>query len=121
VSWPTAHAAFVDHAGRLLAQAAAPQVLGIAETRPAALEPQHRWQLQLSGSGGRPGQTTGRTAKSIVTWLDERGQEWKAQVRFVAIDPWATYRTAVEHALPHARVIADHFHLGVEAAIPPQP
>jgi hypothetical protein len=29
----------------------------------------------------------------------------------VAIDPCAAGRSAVEHALPHVRVIADHFHL----------
>ena len=46
-----------------------------------------------------------------MSWLDEREEGWKARVRFVAIDPCASYRSAVEHALPHARVIADHFHL----------
>jgi transposase len=55
--------------------------------------------------------TSGRTSKSVVAWLDERGEDWKARVGFVAIDPCAAYRSAVEHALPHARVSADHFHL----------
>jgi hypothetical protein len=37
--------------------------------------------------------------KTVVAWLDERREDWKARVRFVAIDPCATYRSAVEHAL----------------------
>src|SRR5450759_2933872 len=124
MSWPTAHAAFVDHAERLLVEPAAPQVLGIDETRRG----RPRWSqkedgswsrlerfetnfVDLSGSGGLLGQTAGRTSKSVVAWLDERGEDWKAQVEFVAIDPCAAYRSAVQHALPHARLIADHFHL----------
>jgi len=124
MSWPTAHAAFVDHAEGLLAEPAAPQVLGIDETRRG----RPRWSrnddggwnrlerfetnfVDLSGSGGLLGQTAGRTSKSVVAWLDERGEDWKAHVEFVAIDPCAAYRSAVQHALPHARLIADHFHL----------
>jgi transposase len=47
-----------------------------------------------------------------VAWLDARGEDWKATVQVVAIDPCAADRTAVEHALPHARVVADRFPLG---------
>jgi len=32
-------------------------------------------------------------------------------VQVVAIDPCAAYRTAVERALPHATIVADHSHL----------
>ena len=124
MSWPTAHAAFVDHAKRLLTEPTAPEVLGIDETqrgRPrwsknedgswSRLERFETSLVDLSGSGGLLGQTAGRTSKTVVAWLDERGEDWKARVRLVAIDPCAAYRSAVEHALPHARVIADHFHL----------
>jgi len=89
MSWPTAHAAFVDHAGRLLAEPAAPDVLRIDETRRG----RPRWSrndddswsrlerfetnfVDLSGPGGLLGQTAGRTAKSVVAWLDERGQDF---------------------------------------------
>jgi hypothetical protein len=106
MSWPTAHAAFVDHAERLLTEPVAPEVLGIDETRRG----RPRWSrndngsrnrlerfetnfVDLSGSGGLLGQTAGWTAKSVVAWLDERGEGWKAQVEFVAIDPCATYRS----------------------------
>jgi len=32
-------------------------------------------------------------------------------MRFVAMDPCATYRRAISDALPQARIVADHFHL----------
>src|SRR5574342_99640 len=53
----------------------------------------------------------GRTAASVVAWLDARGAAWKAAVRIAAMDPCATYRRAVQDALPQARIVADHFHL----------
>ena len=35
----------------------------------------------------------------------------KAAVQVVAVDPCAAYRSAVEKVLPHARIVADRFHL----------
>jgi transposase len=64
-----------------------------------------------SGTGRLLGQVAGRTGKAVTGWLDDRGQAWKDQVRFVAIDPCAIYRSAVEHALHHAVIVVDHFHL----------
>ena len=40
-----------------------------------------------------------------------RGQDWKDQVAYVAIDPCAVYRSAITKALPHAVIVVDHFHL----------
>ena len=65
----------------------------------------------LSGTGRLLGQVAGRTGKAVTGWLDDRGQDWKDQVKFVAIDPCAVYRSAVERALPHAVIVVDHFHL----------
>ena len=48
---------------------------------------------------------------SWLVWLDNRGQARKDTVQSVAMDPWASYRAAVRLALPHARIVADHFHL----------
>lgn len=31
-------------------------------------------------------------------------------MQIVAIDPCTSYRAAVREALPHARIVADHFH-----------
>ena len=65
----------------------------------------------LSGDGpaARPGRRADRPA--VTGWLDDRGQDWKDQVAFVAIDPCAVYRSAVTRALPHAVIVVDHFHL----------
>jgi transposase len=124
MSWPTAHAAFVVYADRLLAEPAAPVVLGVDETRRGrprwTRDETGRWRrlerfetnfVDLAGPHGLLGQTAGRTSAAVVAWLDARGEDWKATVQVVAIDPCAAYRTAVEHALPHARVVADRFHL----------
>ncbi len=48
---------------------------------------------------------------SWLVWLDNRGQARKDTVQIVAMDPWASYRAAVRLAWPHARIVADHFHL----------
>jgi transposase len=65
----------------------------------------------LSGRGRLLGQVAGRTGKAVTGWLEDRGPRWKDQVRFVAIDPCAVYRSAVERALPDAVIVVDHFHL----------
>ena len=43
--------------------------------------------------------------------LDAHGPGWTDQVQFVAIDPCAVYRSAVQQALPDAVIVVDHFHL----------
>ena len=48
---------------------------------------------------------------AVTGWLEARGEEWKASVQVVAMDPCATYRRAISDALPQARIVADHFHL----------
>jgi len=124
MSWPVAHAAFVAHAQAHLVEPAAPRVLGIDETRRGrprwSKDDDGKWHrserfetnfVDLSGPGGLLGQTAGRSAKTVTDWLDARGEGWKSAVQVVAIDPCAAYRAAVERALPHARIVADHFHL----------
>jgi len=115
MSWPTAPAAFVSHADRLLVEPDAPGVLGIDETRRG----RPRWTrggdgtwsrlerfetnfVDLSGPGGLLGQTAGRTCKGVVDWLEARGEQWKAQVHVVVIDMGSPYRFAVQQALPEA-------------------
>jgi transposase len=65
----------------------------------------------VSGTGRLLGQVAGRTGKAVAGWLDDRGAGWKDQVKFVASDPCAVYRPAVERALPGAVIVVDHFHL----------
>jgi transposase len=125
VSWPVAHRQYAVHADALLTEPLAPVVLGIDETRrgrpkwvkdPAtgAWSRSERFETcftDLSGSGRLLGQVAGRTGAAVTGWLDDRGQHWKDQVRFVAIDPCAVYRSAIARALPHAVIVVDHFHL----------
>ncbi len=122
VSWPVAHRHYVSHADALLTE---PVVLGIDETRRG--KPRWvrdtatgRWVrterfetnfTDLSGDGRLLGQVAGRTGTAVAGWLEDRGQDWKNQVTFVAIDPCAVYRTAVTRALPGAVIVVDHFHL----------
>ncbi len=124
ISWPTVHAAFVGYAETLLTEPAPPRVLGIDETRRGRprwirteagtwdrLERFETNFVDLAGGGGLLGQAAGRTGAAVVSWLDARGEVWKAAVQVVAMDPHAGYRAAVAAALPNARIIVDHFHL----------
>ena len=125
LSWPIVHAAFVAKADAELVEPWPVRVLGIDETRRG----KPRWTqdsetgkwvrldmfetnfMDLSGPGGLLGQASGRTKKTVIEWLDERGQEWKDAVEVVAIDPCSAYRAAIREALPNALIVADHFHL----------
>jgi transposase len=125
ISWRVAHRRYVAHADALLTEPEPPVVLGIDETRrgtPKWIQDPvtSRWVrterfetnfTDLSGSGRLLGQVAGRTGNAVAGWLDDRGQDWKNQVKFVAIDPCAVYRSAVSRALPHAVIVVDHFHL----------
>jgi transposase len=127
VSWPTAHRAFVEHADRVLEEPKPTRVLGIDETRRG----KPRWQrdaatsrwvrvdpwdsgfVDLDGEQGLLGQRTGRTGAAVIGWLSERTPEFRAAVRFVAIDPAAAYASALRTPglLPSATIVVDHFHL----------
>ena len=125
VSWPVAHRHYVTYADALLAEPEAPLVLGIDETRrgtpkwiqdpvTGAWARTERFETNftdLSGTGRLLGQVAGRTGRAVTGWLDDRGQDWKSQVAYVAIDPCAVYRSAITKALPHAVIVVDHFHL----------
>ena len=43
--------------------------------------------------------------------MKPRDEQWRAGIKFVAVDMSATYTKAVREALPHARLIVDRFHL----------
>jgi transposase len=125
MSWPIAHRHYAAHADGLLTEPDPPVVLGIDETRrgtpkwvkdPATDLWARTGRFEtgfndLAGTGRLLGQVAGRAGKAVTGWLDDRGQDWKDQVSFVAIDPCAVYRSAVERALPHAVIVVDHFHL----------
>ncbi len=53
----------------------------------------------------------GRTAKAPVQWLRKRPRSWLAGVRWGVLDLSGPYRAAFDAAVPHARQVADPFHV----------
>jgi transposase len=53
----------------------------------------------------------GRNCTGIQGWLDARTPAWRDRIEVVAIDPSATFRSALETALPATRISVDHWHL----------
>ncbi|BBZ06843.1 hypothetical protein MDOR_10120 [Mycolicibacterium doricum] len=116
VSWPTAHRAFVAHAESLLVEPQPAAVLGIDETRRGKprwercaatqrwtrVDPWDTGFVDLAGDQGLLGQREGRSSATVIDWLRERSEEFRAGVQFVAIDPAAVYATAIPHPGPAA-------------------
>lgn len=126
VSWPTAHAAFVEHADRILGTPTPVQVLGIDETRRGKprwikdaagrrwvrVEPWDTGFVDLRGDQGLLGQVEGRTSKAVTEWLSAQSAQFRDEITHVVIDPSAAYAAAVTAALlPNAELVVDHFHL----------
>jgi transposase len=125
VTWPTAHAAFVQLADAALGPPGPVRILGIDETRRGRPRwEQHpdtgawlqvdRWHsgfVDLDGDQGLLGQVLGRRAADVTGWLETQGSAFCAAVEYVAIDPCAAYRRAVRDTLPDAVLVVDHFHL----------
>ena len=127
ISWPSAHDAFTEAAGRLLGDEIAPVAyLGIDEHRrgrPRWRRDTHsgeyvqladRWHTcfyDLSGSQGMLGQVEGRTADDAAYWLAGATPAWRDAVEIVAIDMCTIYLSAVRRMLPHAKVAVDLFHV----------
>ena len=131
VSWPTVQR-LVDHAAAALAawRRTRPRLvrrLGIDEHRFRSV----RWfKDRTGGEAGvwrrvEPWMTTfvdlstgeviavvdGRDATAVAAWLAAQPRWWRRRVEVVAIDPSASFRSAVRRWLPKARVAVDHFHL----------
>jgi transposase len=127
LSWPVVHAAFLDHATKMLPEEPEPVVaLGIDETRRGrprfSLNPEtgvfeqviDRWHtgfVDLAGDQGLLGQVEGRSAGDAGSWLAARTQDWRDGVATVAIDMSSAYRAAVREHLPQATLVVDHFHV----------
>jgi transposase len=127
MSWPTAHAALVRYAAQVLpAEPEQVTVLGIDETRRGTPKWEQdtetgKWELvadrwhigfvDIAGGQGLLGQVEGRNSTAVATWLAARPPWWKQAVQYVVIDMCATFRAAIRKALPHARIVVDHFHI----------
>jgi len=127
VSWPTAHAAFIDQAEPVLAAPLAPvRRLGIDEHRrgrPRWRIDEHsgeyvlladRWHtcfFDLSGDQGLLGQVEGRTADDAAYWMWQAGQHWRDAVQIAVIDMCSIYAAAIRRMLPGAAIAVDLFHV----------
>jgi transposase len=61
----------------------------------------------------------GRDRRTIERWFSALPADVRAGIEVVSIDPYDAYRQAIRAALPHARIVCDHFHLvrGANAAL----
>lgn len=60
----------------------------------------------------------GRSGKTYATWLNERGETFRNNVKVAALDPFAGYKTAIDDNLEDAVAVLDAFHvvrLGTQA------
>jgi transposase len=126
MGWTTVQACVDEHTDVVLTEPAPTPVLGIDETRRGKprweLDPVirrwvrvDRWDtgfVDLHGDQGLLGQAEGRTSATVTGWLALRSQAFRDAIRYVVIDPAASYRAAITpDLLPNAQLVVDHFHL----------
>lgn len=52
-----------------------------------------------------------RQKDTLESWLKELSEEEGKAIKFVSMDMWNPYRQAVKKMLPHAKIVADRFHV----------
>jgi transposase len=103
--------AFDHHAATELAgTSAAPRVLAIDES---AFRRRHRYHTVVSDPEARIvfDLVEGRSARSCGAALAGLSPQVRAGIETVTIDCYWPYRKAIEAMLPHARIVADKFHV----------
>ena len=125
-TWNTCHRAVVAMADPILATELLPvTVLGIDETRRGKA----KWEtdpdtgmrtwvdrfdtgmVDITGDQGLLAQVNGRDVATVVDWINAQTPAFRAGITQVAIDMSAGYAKAVRQALPHARIVVEHFHV----------
>ena len=53
----------------------------------------------------------GRSGKAYASWLAERGEAFRQNVKVAAVDPFAGYKTAIDDKLEDATAVLDAFHV----------
>lgn len=53
----------------------------------------------------------GRSGKAYASWLSERGEAFRKNVKVAALDPFAGYKTAIDDTLEDAVAVLDAFHV----------
>jgi transposase len=125
LAWSTAHRILIAAAGELLQPPVPTRRIGIDETRTRRV----RWLFGEAGwsrsdpwmtsivdldpatGGGIIGLAPGRSGACVEGWLSLQSSEFRAAIAVVAIDPSAPYAAGIARALPHAKIVLDHFHL----------
>jgi transposase len=117
VGWHTANRAVaehtdpaIDHPGRLQGV----EAIGVDEKRFLNATPTRRttYTTQIVDLDRHRilDVIAGRSRDVLDGWLSDRGDDWCAQIRLATLDPAAGYRQALEHRLPQAILVVDHFH-----------
>jgi transposase len=52
-----------------------------------------------------------RSKEQLTAWFQQLSPSQRQDIQVVSIDMWQPYRQAVEAMLPHAKVVADRFHV----------
>ena len=52
-----------------------------------------------------------RLKETFEKWLDGLTEEERRAIKVVSMDMWKAYRQAVRNKLPHAKIVADRFHV----------
>jgi len=129
IAWWTVHRILVKAVADVLGQATPTSKIGIDETRARSVrwlqqeaENKLTWRrsdpwmtsivdLDRSHLGGIIDLAAGRSGACVQGWIALQSRQFHAAVQVVAIDPSAPYAAALRRALPHARIVLDHFHL----------
>ena len=53
----------------------------------------------------------GRSGEAYATWLQDRGEQFRARVRVATLDPFRGYKNAIDDQLQDARSVLDAFHV----------
>jgi transposase len=125
VAWWTVHRVLIAAAADAVGPAEPTTTIGIDETRARSVRwllgevgwrRTDRWMTSIvdldpGSRGGIIGPAPGRSGACVEGWLTLQSNDFRAQVQVVAIDPSAPYAAGIRRALPHARIVLDHFHL----------
>ncbi len=129
LAWATVHRVLVAAAAGLLGPPAPTTRIRIDETRARSVrwvfedsEQEPRWRrtdpwmtsivdLDPADRGGIIGLAPGRSGACVEAWLSLQRKDFCDAVQVVAIDPSAPYASGIRRALPHARIVVDHWHL----------
>ena len=123
VSWSTVMRAVRDHGTPLIddpGRLDGVHAVGVDETAYLAATGTHP-TLFVTGIVALPayGRTAaclldvvpGRTKAVVQQWFSEREEQWRAQIKVAALDPFRGYATALSASLPQAVRVLDAFHV----------